>query len=78
MAYLANFDPDVFVSYSHGGQHGQGGAYRPCAVIDKTGESLPVDVSSFGIERFGVDRESWRGAFRRWLDVTPTRRPAAA
>jgi hypothetical protein len=54
------------------------GAPLPCAVLDKTGEDLPLDVSQFGIERFDVNRDGWRGAFRDWLNVGRARRPAAA
>ena len=53
------------------------GAPMPCAVFDRTGASLPIDVSSFGIERFDVTRENWRGEFRLWLDAERAR-PAAA
>jgi hypothetical protein len=45
------------------------GAPLPCAVLDKTGASLPIDVTSFGIEHFDVSRENWRGEFRQWLDT---------
>jgi TIR domain len=46
------------------------GAPMPCAVLDKTGEGLPIDVSRFGIARFDVNRTKWRGEFRQWLDAT--------
>jgi len=45
------------------------GAPLPCAVLDKTGASLPIDLAPFGIERFDVNRENWRGEFRQWLDA---------
>ena len=48
---------------------GMRGAPLPCAVLDKTGSSLPIDVSSFGIQTFDLTRDSWRGSFREWLDV---------
>jgi len=41
----------------------------PCAVLDKTGEKLPLDVSGYRIDRFDVNRDTWRGEFRRWLDA---------
>jgi len=44
------------------------GASLPCAVLDNTGEALPVDVSPYGIARFDVHHESWRADFRAWLD----------
>ena len=47
----------------------------PCAVLDKTGERLPCDVSGFGIHRFDVNKATWRGEFRQWLDAA--RAPAA-
>ena len=50
------------------------GAPLPCAVLDKTGESLPIDVAPFGIERFDVNRTDWRGAFRAWLDARAARK----
>ena len=48
------------------------GTPLPCAVLDKTGASLPIDVTSFGIEHFDVSRENWRGEFRQWLDTART------
>ena len=45
------------------------GARLPCAVLDKTGESLPIDVAPWGIERFDVNRAGWRGEFLAWLDA---------
>jgi hypothetical protein len=53
------------------------GAPMPCAVLDKTGEELPLDVSTFGIEHFDVNRETWRGAFRAWLDAARPLQAAA-
>jgi hypothetical protein len=53
------------------------GAPMPCAVFDKTGEGLPIDVALFGIERFDVNLTDWRGRFRDWLDA-PRRRPLEA
>jgi len=53
------------------------GAPLPCAVLDKTGADLPLDVSAFGIQRFDLNRDGWRGAFRDWLDVGRSQRPAA-
>ena len=51
------------------------GAPLPCAVLDKTGESLPIDVAPFGIERFDVTQTDWNGRFRSWLDAA---RPSPA
>jgi hypothetical protein len=53
------------------------GAPLPCAVLDKTGASLPIDVEPFGIECFDVSRENWRGDFRRWLDSALATRAGA-
>lgn len=49
---------------------GTRGAQLPCAVLDKTGEALPIDVAPFGIERFDVNRTDWPGQFRAWLDAS--------
>ena len=40
----------------------------PCAVLDRSGENLPIDVSCFGIERFDLTHDGWNGAFQAWLD----------
>jgi hypothetical protein len=40
----------------------------PCAVLDQSGEELPIDVSGWGIERFDLRNDHWRGDFRQWLD----------
>jgi hypothetical protein len=40
-----------------------------CAVLDTTGQTLPIDVVPFGIERFDLNRTDWRSQFRAWLDV---------
>ncbi len=45
------------------------GAPLPCAVLDKTGERLPIDIAPFGIEHFDVNRTDWRSQFRTWLDA---------
>jgi hypothetical protein len=39
----------------------------PCAVLDRSGQNLPIDVTNYGIERFDVSREDWRGQFQGWL-----------
>jgi hypothetical protein len=54
------------------------GTPLPCAVLDKTGASLPIDVSPFGIQHFDVNRENWRGDFRHWLDTVRAQQAAAA
>jgi hypothetical protein len=46
------------------------GGPMPCAVLDKTGNGLPIDVGPFGIERFDVNQTEWRGRFRSWLDAS--------
>ncbi len=46
------------------------GAPMPCAVFDKTGEGLPIDVSWAGIERFDLTQTDWHGRFRSWLDAS--------
>jgi hypothetical protein len=50
----------------------------PCAVLDKTGVALPIDVKQFGIERFDLSQDAWPNDFRRWLDAARTSRAAAA
>lgn len=35
----------------------------PCAVLDHSGEELPIDVSGWGIERFDLLNGDWRGEF---------------
>jgi hypothetical protein len=40
----------------------------PCAVLDHSGRVLPIDVSSYGIQRFDLVNEDWNGKFRGWLD----------
>jgi hypothetical protein len=44
------------------------GSPLPCAVLDRSGQSLPIDVSPFGIERFDLASTDWRGKFRSWLE----------
>jgi TIR domain len=46
------------------------GAPLPCAVLDRSGQRLPVDLSGFGIERFDLACDDWRGKFHGWLDQT--------
>jgi hypothetical protein len=50
----------------------------PCAVLDKAGGNLPIDVGAFGIERFDINRTGWRGEFRQWLDASRVRLSAQA
>jgi len=54
------------------------GAPLPCAVLDRTGENLPLDVSPWGIARFDLKRDSWRGEFRAWLDAARAQHATAA
>ena len=51
---------------------GARGAPLPCAVLDKIGDRLPIDLdlAQFGIERFDVTHTDWRSQFRTWLDVS--------
>jgi hypothetical protein len=44
------------------------GVPLPCAVLDRSGQSLPIDVSSRGIERFDLTNQNWRGNFVSWFD----------
>jgi hypothetical protein len=44
------------------------GATLPCAVLDRSGQGLPIDVSGYGIERFDLASDDWRGRFNGWLD----------
>jgi hypothetical protein len=53
------------------------GAPLPCAVLDRSGQSMPIDVSGFGIERFDLGQDDWRGRFHAWLGQARAR-PAAA
>jgi hypothetical protein len=43
------------------------GSALPCAVLDRSGERLPIDVSRRGIAHFDIGRESWRKDFHAWL-----------
>jgi hypothetical protein len=52
------------------------GVPLPCAVLDRSGQSLPIDVSGYEIERFDLSSDNWRGEFRGWLDKSRVR-PAA-
>jgi hypothetical protein len=45
------------------------GASLPCAVLDRSGGMLPIDVSGYGIERFDLADANWRGKFHGWLDL---------
>ncbi len=53
------------------------GAPLPCAVLDRSGEELPIDVSGWGVEHFDLHNNHWRGEFRQWLDKGAAR-PVAA
>jgi len=44
------------------------GAKLPCAVLDRSGGPLPIDVSGYDIERFDLAGDDWRGKFRGWLE----------
>jgi hypothetical protein len=60
------------------GLSGARGAPMPCAVLDKTGGSLPFDVAPFGIECFDLNRAEWHGKFREWIDASRVAPPGAA
>jgi hypothetical protein len=49
----------------------------PCAVLDQSGEALPIDVSGWGIEHFDLRDADWRGEFRQWLDKAEAQSVAA-
>ncbi len=53
------------------------GAPLPCAVLDRSGQSMPIDVSGFGIERFDLSRDDWHNKFHAWLNQNRAR-PSAA
>ena len=44
------------------------GTPLPCAVLDRSGMPLPIDVSAYGIERFDLGQENWRSEFGTWLE----------
>jgi hypothetical protein len=48
------------------------GTPLPCAVLDGSGEGLPIDVTPFGIRRFDLGNGNWRNEFRVWLDAAET------
>jgi hypothetical protein len=48
------------------------GTPLPCAVLDRSGVPLPIDVSAYGIQRFDLGHENWRSEFRTWLDGVST------
>lgn len=51
------------------------GTPLPCAVLDGSGESLPIDVAPYGIRRFDLGDQDWHKEFRAWVDAA---RPASA
>jgi TIR domain len=53
------------------------GAPLPCAILDRSGQTLPIDMSGFGIERFDLGRDDWRSKFHAWL-AQARAHPAAA
>jgi hypothetical protein len=44
------------------------GAPLPCAVFDRSGAALPIDVSPYGIKRFDLSQTNWAPEFSAWLD----------
>jgi TIR domain len=53
------------------------GTPLPCAVLDRSGQGLPIDVSQWGIERFDLGNLDWRGKFRGWLEQKPAQAVAS-
>lgn len=54
------------------------GAPLPCAVFDRSGADLPIDVSPFGIKRFDLSQANWGIQFTAWLNDARAHRPGAA
>jgi hypothetical protein len=54
------------------------GTPLPCAVLDLSGQDLPIDVSSYGIKRFDVGHDDWRSQFHGWLNQAHERSAAAS
>jgi hypothetical protein len=52
------------------------GSPLPCAVLDRSGHILPIDVSDRGIERFDLAKDDWHGRFVGWLDQACKPQPA--
>lgn len=52
------------------------GTPLPCAVLDRSGHVLPIDVSGRGIERFDLAQDDWHGKFVGWLDRARHSQPA--
>ena len=50
------------------------GAPLPCAVFDRSGAALPIDVSPYGIKRFDLAQPNWAPEFSSWLDSARTHR----
>ncbi len=47
------------------------GAPMPCAVLDRTGANLPVELTPYtDVTHFDITRGEWRGQFRQWLDAS--------
>lgn len=44
------------------------GAPLPCAVLDHSGDTMPIDVTNFGIARFDLSQENWHDKFMQWLN----------
>jgi hypothetical protein len=53
------------------------GVPLPCAVLDRSGKNLAFDLPGYGIERFDLGRDDWRGKFRVWFSQAQAQ-PAAA
>jgi hypothetical protein len=47
------------------------GAALPCAVLDGSGRELPnFDCSAWGMRRFDLRNQDWRGEFQKWMIST--------
>lgn len=53
------------------------GTPLPCAVLDHSGQELPIDVSLYGIRRFDLANENWHADFRAWVDAAQSTAIAA-
>jgi hypothetical protein len=45
------------------------GTPLPCAILDRSGEGLPMDVAGYGIHRFDIGKGDWYGEFQAWLET---------
>jgi hypothetical protein len=54
------------------------GAPLPCAILDGSGESLPIDITPYGIRRFDLRSQDWGRDFRSWVEASQPPAIAAA